>query len=274
LAHEFDAMGKLNLKVADRRYVATGRVKARRVRKELKKLDARLPNAIAILSKRVKTYDPEKGMLKRWRQVYVWPKRKRKLVVFSRFRVDQKKPLTEQLRRVTELRFARYNPRKPAGMRDEIRWVKRSGSTVKTSRWQRWRLLREAGHQTHVSGRDADISYANHDNRHRFMNAVKLMDVGKTWQWLKTLEKSARREGTKVETILVSGKVKRKLKRGLDKKTKRSRFFRKVIRRVSGHGAHHHMRVRGSKIVEAPVAKILWQRFKHAFQRFMGLATD
>ena len=270
LAHEFDADGQLRLKVAERRYIGTGAVKRRSVKKEIAKLDERLGRAMVLNSRRVKHFHPEKGVLKRWRQHVVWPERKRQIVFLSRRKIDLTKRLSDQLGRLSQIRFARFNPRKPNEMAAEIRWERVSGRSVKTSKWNRWRLVREAAHQTHVSGRDVDLSYVNEDNRRRFMHAGKLMDVTRTWEWFTELQKAGARYGTRLQKIYVSGDIKRRLRRALPAKAKRSKLYRKALRIVSGHGAHHHVRLKGSHIPEYPVADLLWKRMKKALKRLTG----
>jgi hypothetical protein len=270
LAHRFNSQGHLQLRLTESRTLSLGPVKKRKRRKTLNRLAERLPNAILADSRRV-AHQLASGQMKRvWRQHWIWPSKKRQLVSFSRRKIDPNTPLDGQIRPIISLRFSGWHKRKPGAFKNEVRWTRKAGKSIKTSRWARARVAREAGHQTHVDGRDADISYVNKGNELRFMKASKVLDTEKTWAWFKLLEKSAKKKGTSLQRILVSGSIKRRLKKTLSRQTKRSHLYRKVLRTVSGHSAHHHIRVAPAAEPEFPIAFGVWSSVRTMWTRLVN----
>ncbi|MCC6624877.1 MAG: hypothetical protein IT385_26750 [Deltaproteobacteria bacterium] len=197
--------------------------------------------------------------------------RKRQLVVVSGAAPKRRLDFAD----VREARLADWQEDKPGSRPNEVLWVRgdalrpappppapagsRGRAPAPKPRpavdfaWQRWALLYEAGHLSHLSGIDADLSYATRDNRAHFAVDLEAMDVEATFRWLELLDESARRLGTPIDKILVDAKVDRHLRRSLPMKGKGSKAKSRVWRllaRVGGHDAHHHLR-----LVEASAAR-------------------
>jgi hypothetical protein len=172
---------------------------------------------------------------------------------------------------VHEVRLATWQDKKPGSRPDEIMWVRGAERAPAPPRaksrpaahfgWERWGLMYEAGHISHLSGIDADLSYVTVDNRAHFAVDLDAMDVAATFRWFELLEETARRLGTPVDGILVDGSIERHLKKNLPMKGKgskaRSRVWR-LVSRVGGHDGHHHLRiVEASDRVEKAARKTL-----------------
>lgn len=173
-------------------------------------------------------------------------------------------------RDVTEVRLASWQDKKPGSLPGEHRWRVESapepvavgpvrggsGQRGRAARpaplpadaltWSRWVLVNEAGHISHLSGIDADLSYVTTGNERHFAVDLDAMDVPLTWRWLEILEQTARELGTPLDSILVDAKVKRHLMSRLPMKgpdsVKASRVWR-LLTLVGGHDAHHHIRI-------------------------------
>ena len=104
-------------------------------------------------------------------------------------------------------------------------------------------MLGEAGHLSHDSGRDVDISFITKDNSGLHKVRLKPMDVAATWRWMQIVQETARELGTPVEQILVGKKVRGWLARKLPREAKDSDLWRSVLQTVPGHDAHHHLRL-------------------------------
>lgn len=171
-------------------------------------------------------------------------------------------------RDVIEVRQASWQDKKPGSFPNEVRWrvtsapseaVELKGKNARNPKadkrpalaadalsWSRWTLVGEAGHISHLSGIDADLSYVTSDNERHFAVDLDAMDVTLTWRWLETLEQTARELGTPLESVLVDAKIKRHLMNKLPQKgpqsVKGSRVWR-LLTLVGGHDAHHHIRI-------------------------------
>jgi len=127
-----------------------------------------------------------------------------------------------------------------------------------SSGWRRYTSLYEAGHITHLAGRDADISFVTHDNRSHFAVDIGNIDAIATWHWFEALAAAARETGTEVEKILVDRSVIQHLKAELPQAALATKLFKAVIKRAPGHNAHHHLRLLApTKASEASGAKLL-----------------
>lgn len=175
-------------------------------------------------------------------------------------------------RDVVEVRLASWQDKKPGSFPGEQRWRVEGapalpqapdkagpgarGPRTKPARpaplaadaltWSRWVLVNEAGHISHLSGIDADLSYVTTGNERHFAVDLEAMDVPLTWRWLEILEQTARELGTPLEGVLVDAKVKRHLMSRLPMKgpdsVKQSRVWG-LLKLVGGHDAHHHIRI-------------------------------
>ena len=100
----------------------------------------------------------------------------------------------------------------------------------------------EAGHITHLSGIDADLSYVTTGNARHFAVDLGAMDVPATWRWFTLLDETARTLGTPIEVILVDPAIRRHLLANLPKSVKKTRTWR-LIGLSPGHDGHHHLRL-------------------------------
>lgn len=173
---------------------------------------------------------------------------------------------------VHEARLAAWQDKKPGSRPGELLWS--NGKALASARvdpkhndkqwqrqpvtsgsWTRWELMYEAGHITHLSGIDADLSYVTKDNRSHFAVDLEAMDVQATMRWWEIVADVSKKLGTPVDAILVDGSIERWVKSALPKKGPRelthkgSRVWR-LLARVGGHDGHHHLR-----IVEASTAQ-------------------
>ena len=147
------------------------------------------------------------------------------------------------LSQVAELRIAAWRPGKPESFRGETRWRPLRDLSGAITGWDRWQMLSEAGHVSHDSGRDADISFVTINNQGLHKVRLRPMDVTATWRWLQILDETARELGTPVEQVLVGKKVRAWLARKLPREAKDSDLWRHTVQMVPGHDAHHHLRL-------------------------------
>jgi len=212
-----------------------------------------------------------------WLSHFVAPEAHQQVVLVTRTRPGKRLDWAE----VVEVRLSTWQDKKPGSFPDEVRWVVesvvRAPSTARKKgaratpasavRFARWALMYEAGHITHLSGVDADLSYVMIDDKRQFAVDLDNIDVPATWRWLEIVEATARELGTPVDAVLVDASVKRHFERtlGRDPKAlaaaKRSKAWR-LLTLVGGHDAHHHLR-----IVEAPVAMEAAARKRLGVQR-------
>ena len=143
---------------------------------------------------------------------------------------------------LVEVHSARWQPKKPESYPGLIRWFPQTNSVDDSTEWSGWRQLYEAGHQTHLAGRDADLSYVTTNNTRHFAVDLEAIDLEKSWRWFEILDETSRSLGARVDRILVAPSVWRLFKKAFKKTKKRSRLWR-LLRRVGGHDAHHHVRI-------------------------------
>jgi hypothetical protein len=150
---------------------------------------------------------------------------------------------------VRELRLAKWNPRKPGSWAGEQRW--RPDPTQQVG-FARQVMLGEAGHITHLSGRDADVSFITIANSAHLPRKVRLIDAAATWRWFEVLDQAATDAGTPLEKILVSKRVRKWLARAVPRskrkcdaaRIERAKYLWQHVVTVSpGHDAHHHIRI-------------------------------
>lgn len=192
-----------------------------------------------------------------------WVAPPRQLVLITRTKPGRRLDWAD----VVEVRVSNWQDKKPGSFPDEVRWVvervaaatpppgpakarKPAPPTPASAvTFSRWALMYEAGHITHLSGIDADLSYVTIGDTRHFAVDLEAMDVAATWRWLEILEATGRTLGTPVDAFLVDAKVKRHLERTLPtlgpdalRKAKRSKAWR-LLTLVGGHDAHHHLRI-------------------------------
>ncbi len=176
-------------------------------------------------------------------------------VAFLQHRVDKQKglqvlaittrPMTAglELAKVIELRVARWKPGKPESFAGETRWRPLRDAAAEVVGWDRWRMLGEAGHVTHLAGRDVDISYASRGNQGLSHVRLKKIDAKLSFRWFQILTETAASYGTPVERIWVGPHVRAWLKRKLPSGERGSDLWQQLVQTLPGHDAHHHLRL-------------------------------
>ncbi len=148
-----------------------------------------------------------------------------------------------ELDKVVELRIARWRPGKPESFAGETRWRPIRDEAAQLLGWDRWRMLGEAGHVTHLAGRDVDISYASRTNQGLSHVRLKKIDAKLSMRWFQLLAETAASYGTPVERIWVGPRVRAWLKRKLPSGERDTVLWRQVVQTLPGHDAHHHLRL-------------------------------
>jgi len=213
-----------------------------------------------------------------WLTHFVLPDAKKQAVVITRKRPGKRLDWAD----VSEVRLSAWQDKKPGSFPDEVRWVVASVTPtppvpgkqskkkvapvtlIAAVRFDRWALLYEAGHITHLSGIDADLSYVMVGDKGQFAVDLPGIDVPATLRWFEILEATGRNLSTPVDAILVDGTVKRHFEKTLPKtgpvslaQQKKTKSWR-LIALVGGHDGHHHLRiVEGSNAQEAAARKRL-----------------
>ncbi len=212
-----------------------------------------MKEGVLVREREVLHWDPELGDQRLWLQHWVSPDEGRQMLALSRARQRQRL----KLETLVEVRLSRWQAGKPDSFPNELRWVAERQRMPEAAeapaeveaqmgagvRWQRWEMVYEAGHQTHLAGRDADLSFVTTGNADHFAVNLDAIDAAATWRWFELLDEAAREAGAPIERILVDVSVKRVLKARLPKKVQRSKLWRNKLRLASGHDAHHHVRV-------------------------------
>lgn len=198
-----------------------------------------------------------------WATHFIAPESKRQALIVTRQKPGRRLDWAD----VVEVRLASWQDKKPLSFPDEVRWVVRTVATpvapapaIATTRarnakkvakvptpieavtFERWGLLYEAGHITHLSGIDVDLSYVTLGDQRHFAVDLAAMDVTATWRWLEIVEETARGLGTPVDAILVDAKIKRHFEQNLPKQARQSKPWH-LLAIVGGHDAHHHLRI-------------------------------
>jgi hypothetical protein len=219
----------------------------------------RLMRGTRVSSKKVESQGAAGETSGLWLSHWIAPQARRQLVLVTRQKPGRRLDFAE----VVEVRLASWQDKKPGSFPEEVRWVvsqvtplpvpagrKAAPPTpASNARFTRWALMYEAGHISHLSGIDADLSYVTRGDTHHFAVDLEAMDVPATWRWLEILEATARDLKTPVEAILVDATVKRHIERSLPRegplslaRAKRSKVWRH-LKLVPGHDAHHHLRI-------------------------------
>lgn len=234
----------LEVRVAERRFVPvalTGKPKRlkRYLAKVFKGAQKSWDHGSIVRSQAVTTWDPQTGAeVQGWLEHRVDARRGRQVVVVSRARL----PGGLDPDALTELRLSRWKERKPETFAGETRWRPHRDADGMLQ-WQRLVMLGEAGHVSHLAGRDADLSYVTLGNADHHRPKVKSIDVDRTWRWFELLEQTGRELGTPVDKILVGKRVRWWLARKLPREARKTELWRSIVAVSPGHDAHHHLRV-------------------------------
>lgn len=237
-----DALGGTVLRVATRRYAEPALPKKprrwkRAVAHMLKNVKALWQGGRLVRQELVATTLADGTASKRWLLHRVDAGHKRQLVV-----VATQKPGREfTLDGVEELRLSRWQPHKPESFRSEVRWQRQSAEADRS--WRRWKVLVEADHLSHMTGRDADVAYVTQANKNLHKVALRDLDAVATWRWLELLVQAGVEQGTPVDRILVAKSVRRTLLRKLGKSLRESPLWSGVLVDAKGHDDHFHLRL-------------------------------
>jgi len=142
---------------------------------------------------------------------------------------------------VVEIRMGSMDPKKPGVLIRERRYLAQRPEGKLRSFDVRVQFY-EASHITHLSGRDADISYITVTPDSHFSRKIREIDPAATRLWLKTLYEAATDVGVQVEAMLVDPKVRRLLQKGISEKEATEPYW-KVIKLAKGHDSHVHLRL-------------------------------
>ena len=234
----------LRLRVAVRRYVESAVPKPDQAKEMIREANAIIRRG-TLLSTTTLPYWSRDGARRLVRQHWVSPGTRGQLVVTS----SRKQKRRLRVADLEEIRFSRFSARKPDSFQRERRWLPtrvQDGRKTRVEGWRRFTALYEAGHITHLTGRDADISYVTNENRSHFAVDIPNIDVVATWHWFEALCAAAREMGTEVEKILVDRSVLSHLKAGLPESALKTPLFTQILKRSGGHNAHHHLRLLAS----------------------------
>ncbi len=237
--------------------------------KEVASLASEPAASVDKTARRIATKDGSGTVETVWVSHHIAPSKKRQVVIVSRKKPQRRVDWAD----IVEVRLANWQDKKPGSFPEEVRWEAQPSpsllvSTVDAKQkrptksqplaptridWVRWQLLNEAGHISHLSGVDADLSYVTRGNLRHFAVDLPMMDAPRTFRWFEILDETGRDLGTPVETILVDPKVRAYLRANLPMKgpagKQKSRIW-KLLALSAGHDAHHHVR-----IVEASPSK-------------------
>jgi murein endopeptidase len=246
----------LRLRVATRRYTKSATPELDHVKEMHREANALMRRGTLLSTTTLPSWSVS-GVHKRVRQHWVSPGTRGQLVVYS----TRKQRRRLRLNDVMEIRFSRFSARKPQSYQAERRWVPtrvKEGKRTRIESWSRYTAVYEAGHITHLAGRDADISFATHGNLSHFAVNIPNIDAVATLHWFEALSAAARATGTEVEKILVDQSVIRHLRSNLPEPALRTTLFKQVIKRAPGHNAHHHLRLTApTKVSEANGRRLL-----------------
>lgn len=148
---------------------------------------------------------------------------------------------TPVLKHLSRLKMGRLEKKKPGALQQERRYfitkLPDGGSKLIA-----WRQLYEAGHISHLNGRDADLSYVMKKPSLLFSRSVGHIDVKKTRVWFEILFDSAQAVGVQIDAMLVDRRVKRRLLRGMPKDEDRHPVW-DLLSVSKGHDSHVHVRL-------------------------------
>ena len=233
------------LRVATRRFVEMlAQHKPRKYKRELNKMLAVTARTLA------------QGDLVRHQAVWTWDAVEgREVVAWLHHRIDRKKGVQVQWigsraivgradwDSLAEVRISKWHALKPESFAGELRWRPQRDVQGQIVGWQKWKMLSEAGHMSHTSGRDADISFVSTDNRGLRHPRLRKLDAQATWRWLQVLEQTGLALGTPIEHIFVGKKVRAWLGRRMAAADRQSNLWQQVVQVMPGHDAHHHVRL-------------------------------
>ncbi|MCB9868193.1 MAG: penicillin-insensitive murein endopeptidase [Phycisphaerales bacterium] len=143
--------------------------------------------------------------------------------------------------RLLEMQTSTLDHKKPGVRIQPSLWVPLTDSAAGTG-WQRWRLLYEATHISHMGGLDADISYAIADPTYHFSKEIHRIDAQKSVQWIGLLARAAQDTGVQIEKILVDPRVIALLEASMPKGEPEPPFWG-LVAPAKGHDSHLHIRL-------------------------------
>ena len=106
-----------------------------------------------------------------------------------------------------------------------------------------WRQLYEAGHISHLNGRDADLSYIMKNPDLLFSRSVSHIDVKKTRRWFELLFEASKNAGVEIDALLVDRRVKRRLMRHRSEEQRKHPVW-SLLTVSKGHDSHVHVRLK------------------------------
>lgn len=224
--------GELTLRVTSRRYVKLADPTAAEVDELLGDVDRLARRVKAAAIDRTES-DAGDGKTAKVNVIHWVDARARRQFVVYASTVPKRAPAPGD---ILEVRVSPWLHKNPGSFKNEVRWVKDG------ARWERWQLMYEAGHVSHHTGRDADLSYVTTDNASQFAVDLEAMDVAATWRWLQLLEATAKKLKDPVDMVFVDAKVKRHLAQHLPKSARRTSTWR-LLHVLAGHDGHHHVRL-------------------------------
>lgn len=142
---------------------------------------------------------------------------------------------------LVEVRRATLDPKKPGVAISESRFLPEQ--TADGTRVVVWRALYEATHVSHLSGRDADISYVTTSIPYQFTKEIGEIDVEGSRAWIEILAEAASDVGATVDGMLIDPRVRSRLSKGMPKARKEHPAWG-MIRSSRGHDSHIHLRLR------------------------------
>lgn len=248
VGRETDGDGRLSLRVATRRYWEP-LIPDQRLTRTMKNIAAHLVRGgERVASDRVISVDENGKAISEWVTQFAHREKGRQLVIVSSSKVGRRLAFSA----VREIRLSDWTEKKPGSFPDEIRWIRQDSETTP---WRRWSMVYEAGHITHLSGRDLDISYVTKENKRHFAVDLDAVDAQKTFRWFELMSEFAQAGGLKVDRIIVNPKIKRLLMRALTRAQRRSKVWY-LLRTTAGHDAHHHVRFEAPSIAADAEARV------------------
>ena len=147
-----------------------------------------------------------------------------------------------RLKDLLKLKVAQLAPKKPGSLQRERRYFMTEGRSG-TPKIIAWRQLYEAGHISHLNGRDADLSYIMKKPELLFSRSVSHIDVKKTRRWFELLFEASVNAGVEIDALLVDRRVKRKLLRRMSEE-QMSHPVWELLTVSKGHDSHVHIRLK------------------------------
>lgn len=232
--------GDLRLRVVTRRYTQSLTGSDRSARRRLKRSTRGITQIARIDLRRITHH--EAGRTTRfWRTHLLSRKQGRQWVVFSSQKIDADRPLEDQIDHIQEFRISRWLAKKPLSFKGEERWKREAPQGGR--RWHAWKMMHEAGHESHIAGRDLDVSYVTQGNSRHFNARPNLLRRGRNITWLRLLQEASEELDTHLGAVLLGPRVFKKLHARAQRKKLDATLFERFVHVVEGHDGHHHLRM-------------------------------